>query len=118
MRGVPLILLFILLLSVPAEPQDRRRGDPWERMSRYDTNGDGEVSREEFRGPAQIFDRMDANGDGVVTKQEVEERMRSRRGGRRTAGRTPGAAGGGQGLAWIFKRLDLDSDGRRSSSIT
>lgn len=39
-------------------------------LSRSDKNGDGKVSREEFRGPPAIFDRLDANGDGVVTREE------------------------------------------------
>lgn len=39
-------------------------------LSRSDTNGDGKVSRDEFRGPPAIFERLDANADGAVTREE------------------------------------------------
>ena len=31
-----------------------------------DTNNDGRVSRDEFNGPADIFDKMDVNSDGYT----------------------------------------------------
>ena len=37
-----------------------------------DVNKDGQVTREEFSGPADMFDRLDANGDGVITQDEVK----------------------------------------------
>jgi arylsulfatase A-like enzyme len=38
---------------------------------RFDQNGDGQVTRDEFRGPSRRFIRLDENGDGVVTSQET-----------------------------------------------
>lgn len=39
-------------------------------QDRFDRNGDGVVSREEFEGPADRFERMDRNRDGRVTREE------------------------------------------------
>jgi len=46
------------------------RGPLWFR--KFDRNGDGELSRAEFPGPAADFDRMDADHDGYITFQEAE----------------------------------------------
>ncbi|MEO0447456.1 MAG: hypothetical protein AAF191_15390 [Verrucomicrobiota bacterium] len=46
--------------------------DPWSRLSEYDKDQNGEITREEFgTGPAQIFQRFDQNEDGILTKEEV-----------------------------------------------
>jgi Ca2+-binding EF-hand superfamily protein len=39
-------------------------------MTRYDMNGDGKVTRDEFDGPDGAFGRCDANGDGLVTRAD------------------------------------------------
>jgi hypothetical protein len=92
----------VLVCSAPAVSQDRRGGSRWERMARWDTNADGKISRDEFRGRAEMFDRMDRDGDGFVTEKE--------------AGSGGGMGRGGQGQRqrnddWIFKLLDRDADG-------
>jgi acetyl esterase/lipase len=47
----------------------------WEMISRReDKNGDGRVTKEEFTGPALLFQRLDRNGDNVLTKEEVDSR--------------------------------------------
>jgi Ca2+-binding EF-hand superfamily protein len=46
------------------------RGPLWFR--KFDRNGDAELSRGEFPGPAAEFDRMDADHDGYVTVAEAE----------------------------------------------
>ena len=51
----------------------------WLRFRRFDENEDSKVSREEFNGPARVFERMDANEDGLVTKDEIESRFEERR---------------------------------------
>jgi hypothetical protein len=40
-------------------------------MRREDRNGDGKVSRDEFRGPPEHFDRFDRNKDGYLTEDEA-----------------------------------------------
>jgi acetyl esterase/lipase len=45
----------------------------WERVSRDDANGDGKVTREEFKGPPKLFDLLDRNHDGVLTKEEFTD---------------------------------------------
>ncbi len=39
-------------------------------LERADTNRDGKLSRDEFRGPGPLFERLDRNGDGFVTREE------------------------------------------------
>jgi len=69
-------------------PRDRRPGDRPERrgedgsrfLRRFDKNGDGRVTREEFDGPSRRFDRLDRDGDGVVTAEEAAAAPPGRRG--------------------------------------
>ena len=46
------------------DKQDRERGMGF--LERFDRDRDGKVTREEFTGPARVFDRMDRNKDGVI----------------------------------------------------
>jgi len=39
-------------------------------FERYDLDGDGKITREEFTGPAAAFERMDRNRDGVIDKSD------------------------------------------------
>lgn len=56
-----------------------------------DPNGDGVITREEFRARAMTrFDRMDANHDGVIDKTELAN-LREMRMERRDDGATPPA---------------------------
>jgi hypothetical protein len=40
--------------------------------ARYDTNRDGKITRQEFQGPAELFDRLDRNQDGVLTAADFD----------------------------------------------
>jgi Ca2+-binding EF-hand superfamily protein len=46
------------------------RGPLWFR--KFDRNGDGELSRNEFPGTQEEFDRMDTNHDGYISVEEAE----------------------------------------------
>jgi len=41
-------------------------------LEREDANGDGKVTRAEFRGPPPMFDRLDVNHDGVLSREDLE----------------------------------------------
>ncbi len=41
-------------------------------LAKMDANGDGAISREEFKGPDNVFERMDVNADGRISADEVE----------------------------------------------
>jgi len=81
------------------------RGDPEQRwkmlLERWDANGDGQLSREEFQGPDQVFDVLDADGDGVIT-QEEHAQAQQRRGQRPDPGTS------------LIQMMDEDGDGRVS----
>jgi Ca2+-binding EF-hand superfamily protein len=37
-----------------------------------DKNNDSQISREEWKGPAELFNRLDSNNDGVITSDEIK----------------------------------------------
>ena len=83
-----------------------------------DKDDDGKVSKEEYRGPAPLFDRLDADKDGFVTKEEtaaMAERLRELAAKRFQAmdkdddGKVSKEEY--QGPAARFDRLDADKDG-------
>jgi hypothetical protein len=65
-----------------------------------DTNRDGRITRDEWRGNQNSFNQHDWNGDGVLSGIEV----------------TPGAQRPGNGGGDQFARLDRNDDGRISLS--
>lgn len=49
------------------------RGPAWEAVTaRQDKNKDGKIAKDEFGGPAALFERLDANRDGFLTRDEHE----------------------------------------------
>jgi acetyl esterase/lipase len=42
--------------------------------AREDADGDGRVTREEFKGPQPMFQRLDRNGDGALTAEDFGEK--------------------------------------------
>jgi Ca2+-binding EF-hand superfamily protein len=47
------------------------RGPEWFR--KMDRNGDGDVSRREFLGSAELFRKIDTDGDGLISVEEAEK---------------------------------------------
>jgi Ca2+-binding EF-hand superfamily protein len=82
-------------------------------MRRNDADGDGRISRDEFRGPAAFFERADADKDGFVTAEEARA-ARGRAGSPAPDRPGPGAFGEPGGPVMLLRRLDADHDDRLS----
>ncbi|WDQ15099.1 alpha/beta hydrolase fold domain-containing protein [Rhodopirellula sp. P2] len=66
--------------QVAAQPTPQRDGTFLKsRLEKDDTNEDGQVTREEFSGPAPMFQRLDRDGDGKIDIKEVVNSMSIRR---------------------------------------
>lgn len=68
----------VAAMSAPGRPEAPGRGAgprfTFEQVcAREDANGDGRVMREEFKGPAAIFEKFDKNSDGVLTREDFAE---------------------------------------------
>lgn len=65
------VACFVSAMAVSAaDAAPSKKQKPFDRM---DKNGDGKLSKSEFRGPDHIFDQMDADGNGYVTKREMKQ---------------------------------------------
>ncbi len=89
----------------PSGPNSPRR------IMAMDKDDDGKVSKEEYTGPAPLFDRLDADKDGFVTGSEAAASRQ-----RGTAGASPsGRPRRLMGLPTArFEELDADKDGKIS----
>lgn len=57
--------------ETPASRPATREAPDFDRLlERADTNRDGKLSRDEFRGPPPLFERLDRNRDGFITREE------------------------------------------------
>jgi len=69
--------------SQPGGPQ-RARPDRRNFFKALDKNGDGKISKDEWRGREERFKQLDKNGDGYLTPDELRRgRSGGRRGGRK-----------------------------------
>ena len=106
---VALLLSVILVFAQEHGEHAGRGGEHGQRLSammeQWDTNEDGQLTKEEFKGPDEMFERLDADGDGVITKAEVEA-VRAQRGQR----------GGDPAQRWqhMLERVDANNDGQIS----
>ncbi|MBN4074127.1 redoxin domain-containing protein [bacterium AH-315-E10] len=80
------LLIIIVLISSITYGQGGDFAARMKRMvERFDTNKDGILTKEEFKGRDDRFKRMDSNGDGQVDAKEIEM-MSQRRSQRRGQG--------------------------------
>ena len=77
--GRQLVIWLCLVGALAAIAEAGEAGLP-PRLRRDDKNGDGKVTRDEFTGPAGLFDRIDANKDGTIDAQEGQQFMKNRAG--------------------------------------
>jgi Ca2+-binding EF-hand superfamily protein len=70
--------------AAAAKPKDAAKGKAAakaaqlvERVKGMDKDGDGRVTRDEFRGLPQVFDRLDRDGDGVISADELRRGPRA-----------------------------------------
>ena len=67
------------LFAQPPGPPAGTPGDHWQMfLDNHDTDGNGEVTAEEFDG-RRPFDNLDLNGDGTVTQAEFDQQIANRR---------------------------------------
>ncbi|HKR66393.1 MAG TPA: hypothetical protein VJZ00_21880 [Thermoanaerobaculia bacterium] len=78
-----------------------------QQMRALDVNGDGVISRDEWRGDNAQFSRMDRNGDGVLSQADRNNNTRGNKGkhGKR-----------GNSAANRFRGMDANGDGVISRS--
>lgn len=61
------------------KPLEETSGSSWEFLAgKYDKDGDGRVSADEYDRGKKTFDRLDANGDGFITAEDAKSRRRER----------------------------------------
>ncbi|MBT5245841.1 MAG: hypothetical protein HOL66_16540 [Rhodospirillaceae bacterium] len=66
--------LFVVLFSVVslvADSDDAKAKDPRQILKKMDSNGDGQISRDEWKANPGAFGKIDADGDDVVTFEEL-----------------------------------------------
>jgi Ca2+-binding EF-hand superfamily protein len=78
------LFLTISLLASPAFAQTESTGQRGGRhhkghlLRRADVNGDGQISRDEWKRNPRAFDRLDSNRDGVISRDEAQQAARNR----------------------------------------
>jgi Ca2+-binding EF-hand superfamily protein len=95
---------FLTSDELPAAAAPGQGGGAGPMLKRMDTDGDGRISKEEWRGREQLFVRLDRNGDGYIDAQEIP----------RDLVRPAGPQGGPGERLQMLKRMDTDHDGRIS----
>jgi len=58
------------------KPRQRVQQRVDNQFKKLDTNHDGAISRDEWKGRPKAFDRLDANHDNVLSPQELQRGLR------------------------------------------
>ncbi len=73
--------LFILALATAAfgqDPQNRQiqpgKHAKHAKLKQMDTNQDGQITRDEWKGKPKKFNKLDTNNDGRITTEEIKAR--------------------------------------------
>ncbi len=111
--GSVLLLFILLFMALPDSARAKNGKDPETVIKRNDANGDGKISRNEWRKSSEIFDQIDSDKDGSLTVEELRERFSGGGGKKRTqsmsspekkAGNLSAAGGKNRGL-WYGDEL-------------
>ena len=73
---LPCVVLFFCGVSAFSQPQGGQRitkAKAAERVRTFDADNDGNIAREEFKGPAAVFKQIDKNEDAVISSEELTE---------------------------------------------
>ncbi|HYR87268.1 MAG TPA: signal transduction protein [Terriglobia bacterium] len=115
--GTALLVIGLALPLAAQQAQDKgHRGG--QRFEKLDTNKDGKISKDEWKGQANLFDRLDTNHDGFLTMDEMKQGRQAARQNWGQNLQNMDADHDGkisrqewQGRAEMFDRLDADHDG-------
>jgi hypothetical protein len=111
-RLVAVLATLALPWAVSPAPELRAATQARMRFAEMDRNGDGTISRQEWRGSDRSFERHDWNGDGILSGDEVRPGARQQRDWD-SADHAPNRYE--RTLVWTeqgFRSLDHDANGR------
>jgi EF hand len=60
-----------MMCRAPDLPPGAGPGPMGEGLRAMDKNKDGKISKDEYTGPAPLFDRLDRNSDGFISSDEL-----------------------------------------------
>jgi len=106
------LTIVLVTSSISAFAIAKDKGPGAKKMLKHlDTDGDGQISMEEFKPPKRTpFGKADVNDDGIVTMEEIEEQMAARHQERESANEDRRAAAKAM-LAAHFAEMDTNGDG-------
>src|SRR5215210_3984174 len=84
MKTTAMLLLFAAMPAMAlntgktSTTKTKHNADLNQQFARFDTNGDGLISRAEFPADAALFERFDANHDGAITRAEAQKAVPDR----------------------------------------